>query len=75
MIRIIEEVGQERGIAHITWHGFRRGRAMDVLGGLEQIEPSSCLTGTVRFWWVEGRVGVYFQLYSRRRRKYLVVRA
>ena len=41
MISIIKEITKENDLGHATWHGFRRGRTLDVLRGLDVKENPS----------------------------------
>jgi len=34
-IHLIKSIAHQRGLGHATWHGFRRGRTMDVVAGLD----------------------------------------
>jgi len=34
-IDLIKTIAHKRGLGHATWHGFRRGRTMDVVAGLD----------------------------------------
>ena len=34
-IELIKKITHELGLGHATWHGFRRGRTMDVVAGLD----------------------------------------
>ena len=44
MISIIKDIAVKHGIGSATWHGFRRGRTMDVLAGLDvKLNPAASL--------------------------------
>jgi len=40
-IRIIKRIALDKGLGPATWHGFRRGRTMDVVAGLDVKENPS----------------------------------
>ena len=44
MISVIKDIAQDNGLGRATWHGFRRGRTMDVLQGLDmKTNPAASL--------------------------------
>jgi len=44
-IELIKKITHARGLGHATWHGFRRGRTMDVVAGLDmKNNPAASLT-------------------------------